>query len=183
MIRIAPFLLLFTFPIFLLAQKPKLEVTKALVSFGFEKFEGQRAVKALIIHSTFNASYPSEANPDTFDVKGVIKQFKTYNVSAHYLIDRQGNIHQLVDDNNIAWHAGKSQLPDGTQGVNACSIGIEIMCTYTSGPNKSQYNSLRELITHLDSTYNFQYILGHSEIAPGRKTDPWNFKDQGFYRK
>lgn len=165
------------------SQKAYWDNGSELVSFGYEKFNGTRNVKALIIHSTFNASYPSTSKPDSFDVSGVLKQFKTYNVSAHFLIDRSGMIHQLVLPNNIAWHAGKSILPDGTSAVNAVSIGIEIMCTYTSGPNEAQYIALRELIDTLDSRYKFKYILGHSDIAPGRKTDPWKFVDNHFYRK
>ncbi|MFM9422627.1 MAG: hypothetical protein RIR06_1088 [Bacteroidota bacterium] len=165
------------------SQKAYWDNSNELVAFGHEKYEGVRKVKALIIHSTFNASYPSTAKPDTFDVQGVLKQFKTYNVAAHFLIDRKGVIHQLVLPNNIAWHAGKSQLPDGTTSVNACSIGIEIMCTYTSGPNTAQYAALRELIDALDKNYSFTYILGHSDIAPGRKTDPWKFVDNHYFRK
>lgn len=112
-----------------------------------------------------------------------MKQFADYGVSAHYVIDRSGQIHQLVKNNDIAYHAGKSQLPDGTTSVNSCSIGIEIMCTYTSGPNQAQYEALQNLVQQLDAAYHFKYILGHSDIAPGRKTDPWQFKDPGIYRK
>jgi N-acetyl-anhydromuramyl-L-alanine amidase AmpD len=163
------------------AQQPVIQ--KDFVSFGFKKQSTERKVKALIIHSCFNASYPSTAAPDTFSFSGVVKQFADYGVSAHYVIDREGNIHQLVKLNDVAFHAGKSQLPDGTTSVNSCSIGIEIMCTYTVGPNAAQYDALTNLVRYLDSTYSFKYILGHSEIAPGRKTDPWKFKDPGIYRK
>lgn len=158
-------------------------VQSDLVTFGHKKSSGTRAVKALIIHSCFNASFPNTAAPDTFSFDGVVKQFEQYSVSAHYVIDREGGIHQLVKNNDVAFHAGKSQLPDGTTAVNSCSIGIEIMCTYTSGPNAAQYQALKELVQHLDASYHFKYILGHSDIAPGRKTDPWHFKDPGIYRK
>lgn len=154
-----------------------------LVDFGFKTSLIEREIKALILHSTFNASFPTIEEPDTFSVKGVIKQFEQYKVAAHYLIGRDGVIYQLVKDENIAFHAGKSQLPDGTTDVNACSIGIEIICTYTVGPNEEQYASLRKLIDQLDSNYKFKYILPHYEIAPGRKTDPWQFEDNGYFRK
>ena len=165
------------------AQLTQFLILRKHVDFGYKTSESQREVKALIIHSTFNASFPNIQNPDTFSVKGVIKQFKQYNVAAHYLIGRDGVVYQLVDNENIAFHAGKSQLPDGTTDVNACSIGIEIMCTYTVGPNELQYASLRKLIDQLDAQYTFTYILGHFDIAPERKTDPWHFKDDGFFRK
>lgn len=163
------------------AQQPIIQSN--LVSTGFKKTSEKRNIKALIIHSCFNATYPNTAAPDTFSFDGVLKQFADYGVSAHYVIDRSGAIHQLVKDNDVAYHAGKSQLPDGTSAVNSCSLGIEIMCTYTSGPNAAQYEALKALVLQLDSKYTFKYILGHSAIAPGRKTDPWCFKDPGIYRK
>jgi N-acetyl-anhydromuramyl-L-alanine amidase AmpD len=165
------------------AQLTHLIIGRKHVDFGYKPSESKREVKALIIHSTFNASFPSTQQPDTFSVDGVIQQFKLYGVAAHYLIGRDGNVYELVEPNNVAYHAGKSQLPDGTTAVNSCSIGIEIMCTYTVGPNDAQYAALRKLIDQLDAEYNFKYILGHFDIAPGRKTDPWHFKHEGFFRK
>jgi N-acetyl-anhydromuramyl-L-alanine amidase AmpD len=165
------------------AQPPIFVIGRKHVDFGYKPSESKREVKALIIHSTFNASFPNTQHPDTFSVDGVIKQFEKYDVAAHYLIARDGNVYELVEPNNIAFHAGKSQLPDGTADVNSCSIGIEIMCTYTVGPNEAQYASLRKLIDQLDAEYKFKYILGHFDISPGRKTDPWHFKDDGFFRK
>lgn len=165
------------------AQLTQFLILRKHVGFGYKTSESPREVKALIIHSTFNASFPSTQQPDTFSVEGVLKQFEQYGVAAHYLIGRDGQVYELVEPNNVAYHAGKSQLPDGTTAVNSCSIGVEIMCTYTVGPNESQYASLRKLIDQLDTHYKFKYILGHFDIAPGRKTDPWHFKDNGFFRK
>jgi len=165
------------------AQPPTFVIGRKHVDFGYKPSESKREVKALIIHSTFNASFPNTQQPDTFSVEGVLQQFKQYGVAAHYLIGRDGNVYELVEPNNVAYHAGKSVLPDGTTAVNSCSIGIEIMCTYTVGPNEGQYASLRKLIDQLDKTYKFKYILGHFDIAPGRKTDPWHFVDQGYFRK
>ena len=181
--RFFAILFLFFLNLAVTAQVCDTSIVLKLVSFGYKTSEVEREVKALIIHSTFNASFPNIQNPDTFSVKGVIKQFKQYKVAAHYLIGRDGVVYQLVENKNIAFHAGKSQLPDGTTDVNACSIGIEIMCTYSVGPNEAQYAVLRKLIDQLDAEYNFKYILGHFDIAPGRKTDPWHFKDDGFFRK
>ena len=165
------------------AQVSDTVIVRKPVSFGYKTSEVAREIKALIIHSTFNASFPNTQQPDTFSVEGVLKQFEQYGVAAHYLIGRDGQVYELVEPNNVAYHAGKSVLPDGTTDVNACSIGIEIMCTYTVGPNELQYASLRKLIDQLDAQYTFTYILGHFDIAPERKTDPWHFKDDGFFRK
>ena len=165
------------------AQLTEFLILRKHVSFGYKSGDSAREMKALILHSTFNASFPNTQKPDTFSVEGVIKQFKQYDVAAHYLIGRDGLVYELVDPQNIAFHAGKSQLPDGTTDVNSCSIGIEIMCTYTVGPNEEQYASLRKLIDQLDAHYKFKYILAHYDIAPGRKTDPWHFVDNGYFRK
>lgn len=177
-------LLFFIFISFLgKAQENDSFIVRKLVSFGYKSGESNRQVKALILHSTFNASFPTTQQPDTFSVEGVLQQFKQYGVAAHYLIGRDGVVYQLVENNNVAYHAGKSVLPDGTTAVNSCSIGIEIMCTYAVGPNEVQYASLRKLVDTLDGKYHFKFILGHFDIAPGRKTDPWHFVDQGFFRQ
>ena len=80
-----------------------------------------------------------------------------------------------MEDKNIAYHAGKSETPDGRTGVNNFSIGVEIVNTQSESPNSAQYKALNNLFSHLKQKYEIKYILGHSDIAPGRKTDPWNF--------
>ena len=55
---------------------------------------------------------------------------KSVKVSAHYLVSREGEVFRLVDEKYVAWHAGKSKLPDGTNIKGSCndfSIGIEVM--------------------------------------------------------
>ncbi len=138
------------------------------VSFGYEAAQN-RKIDAVIVHSTFNNS-----GGDFYDIDLVLKQFSTYKVSAHYVIGRDGKVYQLVDEQNISYHAGKSSLPDGRTNVNSCSIGIEIMTSYTDGPNEKQIQTLLALIKKIKSNHHINYVLRHSDIAPGRKTDPWN---------
>ncbi len=140
------------------------------VSFGYKLANPPRTIDAIIIHSTYNAS-----GRDSFNVDSCIKQFQTYQVSAHYIIDRLGVIYRLVDEKDISFHAGKSSLPDGRTKVNDCSIGIEIITTKKSSPTEAQYKSLVGLVKDIKSRYSIKYIQGHEQIAPGRKTDPWNF--------
>ena len=95
-------------------------------------------------------------------------------VSAHCLIERAGNITQFVSFLNRAWHAGISSWK-GEQACNDFSIGIELEGTdelsYTD-PQYEQLNALLgSLISHYPSIKN-DAICGHSDIAPGRKTDP-----------
>ena len=139
------------------------------VNFGFRETPN-RDIDVIIIHSVFNNS-----GGDFYDIDLIIKQFKRYKVSSHYLIGRDGSVYQLVDDKNIASHAGKSCLPDGRTAVNKCSIGIELVTSYTESPTEEQTKALVELVNGLKSIYKINYILRHSDIAIGRKSDPWNF--------
>ena len=100
-------------------------------------------------------------------------------VSAHYLIGRDGKIYQLVKDGRKAWHAGVSALRgDTSPSVNARSIGIEIT---NAGDGRTpftekQYQALEKLVPWLMKTYKvpMQNLVGHKDVAlpRGRKIDP-----------
>jgi len=151
-----------------------LTIINKKVSFGFAT-NTNRNINTVIVHSTFNNS-----GGDKYDIDLILKQFSTYNVSAHYVIGRDGTVYQLVDEINNSYHAGKSSLPDGTTNVNACSIGIEIMTSYTESPTDKQMKSLLALVNRIKKRYDIKYVLRHSDIAPVRKTDPWNFNWESF---
>lgn len=100
-------------------------------------------------------------------------------VSAHYLICRNGSVVQLVDEAARAWHAGVS-FWRGESDMNSASIGIELD---HDGPNEAgamaafptaQMAALAGLLADITARHKFdpQNILGHSDIAPGRKSDP-----------
>ena len=154
-----------------------LNIINKKVSFGFATNPG-RSVNTVIVHSTFNNS-----GGDKYDIDLVIKQFSTYGVSAHYVIGRDGKIYQLVDEKDNSYHAGKSSLPDGTTNVNSCSIGIELMTSYTESPTEEQNKALLNLIKNIKKRYSIKYVLRHSDIAPVRKTDPWNFDWEAFKKR
>jgi len=151
------------------SNNKSLKIIDKLVNFGFSLSSG-RTIDTIIIHSTYDA-----IGSDSFSVAGVIAEYRSYGVSPHYLIDRAGNIYRLVEDKNIAYHAGVSQTPDGRTNVNDFSIGIELINTKTDKVTDAQYASLNNLIFQLKSEYKIKYVLGHNQIAPGRKDDPWNF--------
>lgn len=152
-------------------QKPttKLSITDKLVSWGFSS-ASDRKIDTVIIHSSYNALGGGE-----YDVAKLIQEYKEYGVAPHYLIDREGKIYQLVEEKNIAYHAGESKTPDGRSQVNNFSLGIEIMTTKEESPTDAQYAALNKLIADIKKRYSIKYVLGHDDIAPGRKTDPWNF--------
>jgi len=92
-------------------------------------------------------------------------------VSSHFLIDRQGGLTQYVSTNRRAWHAGASELL-GRQKCNDFSIGIELEGNSELPFESAQYETLAVLTKKLEKVYSIKYIVGHSDIAPGRKTDP-----------
>lgn len=102
-------------------------------------------------------------------------------VSAHCLIERDGNIVQFVSFLNRAWHAGVSSWR-GEQACNNFSIGIELEGTDELAYSEMQYQRLKELVGCLRSHFpdiQEDGICGHSDIAPGRKTDPGPAFDWG----
>ncbi len=95
-------------------------------------------------------------------------------VSSHLLIRRDGEVVQYVPFSRRAWHAGKSCYLD-REACNDFSIGIELEGQDETPYEMAQYQRLAELIRTLRHSYpaiNEQDIVGHSDIAPGRKTDP-----------
>lgn len=101
-------------------------------------------------------------------------------VSAHFLIQRTGDILQFVNTQQRAWHAGVSQCL-GRDCVNDFSIGIELegWDEATDGFTTAQYQALTELCQQLMQYYSIErkHIFGHSDIAPGRKNDPGPYFD------
>ena len=101
-------------------------------------------------------------------------EIKDMKVSSHLLIERDGKLTQFVPFNMRAWHAGKSCF-EGRQACNDFSIGIEMEGTDDIPYTDAQYTVLNAVIMSLQMTYPSLYkdqIVGHSDIAPGRKTDP-----------
>ncbi len=160
-------------------SQSKLKIVDKTVCFGMQPTEN-RNIDAIIIHSVYNA-----LGGDKYDVDLVINEFSHYKVSSHYIIGRDGTIYQLVEEKNISYHAGKSSLPDGNTKVNSCSIGIELITTNDSldSPTELQLKSLTALVRDIQNRYKIKYILRHSDIAPGRKTDPWNMDWEDFLKR
>lgn len=110
------------------------------------------------------------------------KDLEGLRVSAHCLIRRDGEVVQFVPFEKRAWHAGVSVF-EGRARCNDFSIGIELEGTDHEAYTKVQYQQLAELTKTLLQQYpgiTRERIVGHSDIAPGRKTDPgpafnWNY--------
>ena len=140
----------------------------------------------VVIHSIslppgqFNNSFiedffQNKLNPTLHPYFETIKDLK---VSAHFLIKRKGELIQFVSCRNRAWHAGESSWK-GMSNCNDFSIGIELEGTEIQPYEEIQYKVLLNLLVQLKKEYNIIDIVGHSDIAPHRKTDPgpsfdWN---------
>jgi AmpD protein len=119
------------------------------------------------IDRLFTNSLPPDAHPYFAEVADL-------KVSSHLLIRRQGELVQYVSLNQRAWHAGPSCF-QGRECCNDFSIGIELEGSDELAYTESQYERLNQLVALLLSTYpslSADRIVGHSDIAPGRKTDP-----------
>jgi AmpD protein len=119
------------------------------------------------IDRLFAGDLPADAHPDFAAIASL-------RVSAHALIRRAGDITQYVPFGARAWHAGVSSYA-GRSGCNDFSVGIELEGTDSVPYEQAQYRALSALIDALCRAYptlSRERIVGHSDIAPGRKTDP-----------
>jgi N-acetylmuramoyl-L-alanine amidase len=91
-------------------------------------------------------------------------------VSAHLIVGKDGAVYQLVPFNIAAWHAGKSSY-EGQPYVNAFSIGIENVGVGDKWPD-AQIEANRAIIEALFEAYPIEDVVGHEDVAPGRKPDP-----------
>ena len=128
----------------------------------------KKSIKFVIIHYTGMQS--------EIDSIERLKNIKS-RVSCHYLINRKGEIIQMVEDNKVAWHAGKSKWKN-FENLNENSIGIELVNKghehgYQNFSN-IQIINLIKLCKNLKKKYKIkkENFLGHSDIAPLRKLDP-----------
>lgn len=115
----------------------------------------------------FQNQLPWEAHPYFKTIKGM-------EVSAHFLIKRDGELIQFVSTEKRAWHAGNSCFC-GVDNCNDYSLGIELEGSDDIPYREAQYQQLAQLTHLLCSHYpaiSRERIVGHSDIAPGRKTDP-----------
>jgi N-acetyl-anhydromuramoyl-L-alanine amidase len=142
------------------------------------------AIDLIVIH---NISLP----PNEYGSAGVMQLFTnqldpnehpyyaeiyTRKVSSHFFIRRDGELIQFVSCLQRAWHAGMSQW-QGRERCNDFSVGIELEGSDFEAFETAQYKTLRQLITCLKNNYPMKDITGHSDIAPGRKTDPGPYFD------
>jgi len=148
------------------------------------------AVELLVVH---NISLPPGqfggdaierlfTNALDFDEHPYYAQLRGLRVSSHFLIRRRGELVQFVPCDLRAWHAGVSSWR-GRERCNDFSIGVELEGTDERPYTAAQYRRLAGLAGVLGERYPITDTAGHSDIAPGRKTDPGPAFDWAAYRR
>lgn len=125
---------------------------------------GERRPNYVVIHHTTNDAVEDSLATLTSPLR---------EVSAHYLIARDGRIYYLVDEKLRAWHAGDSYW-GGNRDLNSASIGIELDNNGNEPFAEAQMAALLALLADLRARWNIPAanVLGHGDVAPGRKVDP-----------
>jgi AmpD protein len=119
------------------------------------------------IERLFTGALPPDAHPYFADMASL-------RVSAHLVVSRDGSVTQYVKFRDRAWHAGQSRF-EGREACNDFSIGVELEGTDSVPYEAAQYLTLAGVVAALCRAYpglSPQRLVGHSDIAPGRKTDP-----------
>ena len=124
----------------------------------------KRNIKYVIIHYT-----------NMNNQKSAIKrlQSRVAKVSCHYIVSKKGKVYRMVNDKDVAWHAGKSKWKKD-KNLNNCSIGIELINNGNEEFPNIQIISLIKLLKKIITKHDIKInnVLGHSDISPGRKFDP-----------
>ncbi len=139
---------------------------------------GMRKPNFVIIHHT--AQFSCEQTIQTFTKDST-------QVSAHYIICKDGSLHHMLNDYLRAWHAGLGKWGSATD-INSASLGIELDNNGIDSFTEVQLHTLENLLAVVKKKYNIPAanFVGHGDIAPGRKVDPnihfpWKrFADNGY---
>lgn len=130
---------------------------------NFNKGRSGPGIKILVMHATVGGLQPSRAR---------FRQ-RSEQVSAHYIIDRDGGIYQQVLDQDTAYHAGVSQWASYVN-INNVSLGIELVNKNDGVDPYVQFDTAVELARFLCQKYGIdeRNLVRHADVAPGRKSDP-----------
>ncbi|MBC5636196.1 N-acetylmuramoyl-L-alanine amidase [Ornithinibacillus sp. BX22] len=179
----------------------RLEIKELYLPYAYS-MPREQEVTHIVIHSLSNVV----ANPENpYQLVDLYLLLMEYGVSTHYLINRDGEIYQLVSENRVAFHAGRSSfpyLPFFPHSLNEYSIGIELMGIGTReemlpfvseeiydslhddfiGYTEVQYRALSRLLNDIHKRYptiprSRNHVIGHEDYAPGRKVDPGKLFD------
>jgi len=157
----------------------QLDIASQKPSENFNKRPKDAKITLIVIHNIslppleFNNSYIEDFFTNKLDISKheYFKTLKGVKVAPHLLIKRDGSIIQFVDFDKRAWHAGHS-IFNKQSDCNNYSIGIELEGADNIAYETKQYQILNQVLSIIKSYYPITDIKGHSDISPGRKTDP-----------
>lgn len=159
----------------------QLQGARQIPSPNFNQRPEQTEIQLVVIHnislppSQFGGGYIEQFFQNRLDwsVHPYFQTIEGMQVSAHLLILRTGEVLQFVNFNDRAWHAGRSSYLAHPE-CNDYSIGIELEGSDDKDFEEEQYQTLAQVVACLQAHYPQigPHIAGHSDIAPGRKTDP-----------
>ena len=166
----------------MLIEDHLLKSAKQIQSPNYSERLNEDDINLIVIHSIslppgkYDNSYIEEffCNKLSVNENKYFESISDLKVSSHILIKRDGKIIQFVPFNKKAWHAGESVFK-GRLNCNEFSIGIELEGCEEDDFTQNQYKNLVNICLTLFKYYpeiTRQNVVGHSEIAPGRKTDP-----------
>ena len=164
---------------------------KQIPSPNFNQRPAEAKIELVVIHnislppSQFGGGYIQQFFQNQLDttLHPYFETIQELKVSAHLLILRTGEVLQFVNLAQRAWHAGRSSYL-GQQECNDYSIGIELEGSDDCAFESLQYQVLAQVVVSLQQAYPAiqQHVAGHSDIAPGRKTDPGPYFDWVKFR-
>ncbi len=132
--------------------------------------------KIIVLHYTAGGTLQSNFkyfNSETIEDKRTFnKNQSTLNVSAHYLVDRDGTVYQLMPDTMFARH---------TIGLNYCAIGVENIGSKTEPLTEAQVKANALLVQHLCKKYSIAYLIGHSEYGIFKKSSLWRESNAKYF--
>ncbi len=146
---------------------------------NFDERPGDESIRLIVIHAIslppggfggrqiiqlFTNCLDPEAHP-------YFREIRDLRVSAHFLVRRDGELIQFVPCSGRAWHAGISSWM-GQENCNNFSLGIELEGCDDLPFEDAQYLVLNRLLAELCRRFSIEAVVGHNDIAPGRKTDP-----------
>lgn len=140
-----------------------------------------KPIRLIVIHGDAGKS-------DAGTVDWITNKKHTAGVSYHYLVGRDGEVYQFVDEAEKAWHAGISSWEDCThnKSVNAYSVGVSFANDGKAEQYRPvQYEAGAKLVAQIMARHGIplQQVVGHADVSPGRKSDPWKTFDWSHFRE
>lgn len=175
----------------LISRQHRLDAAQWLASPNHNERPDPSDISLLVIHgislppNQFGGAYICDLFTNQLDIEAhpYFRQLKDLRVSAHLLIRRDGHLIQFVSFDKRAWHAGVSYFEE-RDNCNDFSIGIELEGADDIPYAEAQYRALAAVSRCLMRSYpgiKKDRIVGHSDIAPGRKTDPGAAFDWSYF--